>query len=251
MNPYEVLGVSPSASAEEIRSAYMALVKKYHPDRYQDSDLKKQAEEKMKQINAAYDMLTKKQSGTQSTYGGYGSGSYGSGGSQGSYGQGSGSWGSTGWGGFGTGWGGFGQGSYGSGSYGSGSYGSGSYQRQSTYSGQYASEFSKARNFINAGQIAAAQAVLKSVPLHNAEWNFLWGMCCYRTGEYAKAYEYVSRACQMDSANAEYRSAMNSMRGAGSSQRTWTGRGADLGGCGLCASMLCANLLCNICCRGH
>ena len=61
MNPYEVLGVSPSASAEEIREAYMKLVKKYHPDRYQDSDLKKQAEDKMKQINAAYDQLTKKQ----------------------------------------------------------------------------------------------------------------------------------------------------------------------------------------------
>ena len=64
MNPYQVLGVSPSASQEEIREAYMKLVKKYHPDRYQDSNLKKQAEDKMKQINAAYDMLTKKSSGS-------------------------------------------------------------------------------------------------------------------------------------------------------------------------------------------
>lgn len=238
MNPYEILGVSPSASPEEIRSAYMALVKKYHPDRYQDSDLKKQAEEKMKQINAAYDMLTKKPSGSQSGYGSGPQGGYGSG-SQGDYGSG-------GWGGWG-GWGSYGSGSYGS--YGSGSYGSN--QRQSTYTGQYAAEFAKARGYINAGQIAAAQAVLNAVPLRNAEWNFLWGMCCYRTGEYAKAYEYISRACQMDAANAEYRSALNSMRGANSTQRTWTGQGGSLGLCGLCASMLCANMMCNICCRGH
>ena len=39
MNPYEVLGVSETATDEQVRSAYIKLVKKYHPDRYQDSDL--------------------------------------------------------------------------------------------------------------------------------------------------------------------------------------------------------------------
>lgn len=56
-NPYEVLGVSPSATNEEIRDAYRALAKKYHPDNYADSPLADMAEEKMKEINAAYDEI--------------------------------------------------------------------------------------------------------------------------------------------------------------------------------------------------
>ena len=45
-NPYKVLGVNEGASQEEIRSAYLKLVKKYHPDKYTDSDLKELANEK-------------------------------------------------------------------------------------------------------------------------------------------------------------------------------------------------------------
>lgn len=56
-NPYEVLGVSPSATNEEIRDAYRALAKKYHPDNYADSPLADMAEEKMKEINNAYDEI--------------------------------------------------------------------------------------------------------------------------------------------------------------------------------------------------
>lgn len=60
MNPYKVLGVSQNASQEEIRKAYLALVKKYHPDRYTDEGMKELANEKLKEINQAYELLTKK-----------------------------------------------------------------------------------------------------------------------------------------------------------------------------------------------
>ena len=60
MNPYKVLGVSEDASQEEIRAAYLKLVKKYHPDKYVDNPLKELATEKLKEINEAYEMLTKK-----------------------------------------------------------------------------------------------------------------------------------------------------------------------------------------------
>ena len=59
MNPYEVLGVSENASQEEIKRAYKELVKKYHPDKYQNNPLSDLAEEKLQEINEAYDMLTK------------------------------------------------------------------------------------------------------------------------------------------------------------------------------------------------
>lgn len=57
MNPYEVLGVKPGASQEEIKSAYRKLVKQYHPDQYVDNPLKDLAQEKLAEINKAYDML--------------------------------------------------------------------------------------------------------------------------------------------------------------------------------------------------
>ncbi len=59
MNPYEVLGIKEGASEEEIRAAYRELVKKYHPDKYQDNPLADLAEEKLREVNEAYDMLMK------------------------------------------------------------------------------------------------------------------------------------------------------------------------------------------------
>ena len=58
-NPYEVLGVKEGASDEEIKKAYRELVKKYHPDKYVNNPLADLAAEKMKEINDAYDVLTK------------------------------------------------------------------------------------------------------------------------------------------------------------------------------------------------
>jgi curved DNA-binding protein CbpA len=72
-NPYEVLGVSPTASESEIKAAYRNLAKKYHPDNYTDSPLADVAEEKMKEINEAYDeiMNAKKNGGSASSNGAY------------------------------------------------------------------------------------------------------------------------------------------------------------------------------------
>ena len=73
-NPYEILGVSPTASDEEIKKAYRQLAMKYHPDNYADNPLSELAEEKMKQINEAYDQIQRERAGGSSS----GSGYYGS-----------------------------------------------------------------------------------------------------------------------------------------------------------------------------
>ena len=66
MNPYEVLGIKPGASQDEIKSAYRKLVKQYHPDQYVDNPLKDLAEKKLAEVNQAYEML-KNNSGTSSS----------------------------------------------------------------------------------------------------------------------------------------------------------------------------------------
>ncbi|MBR6556119.1 MAG: J domain-containing protein [Clostridia bacterium] len=62
-DPYSVLGVSPNSSDEEIKQAYRKLAKQYHPDAYKDNPLASLAEEKMKEINEAYDTIQKMRAG--------------------------------------------------------------------------------------------------------------------------------------------------------------------------------------------
>ena len=58
-DPYKVLNVSPSASDEEVKKAYRDLARKYHPDNYHDNPLADLAQEKMKEINEAYEQIQK------------------------------------------------------------------------------------------------------------------------------------------------------------------------------------------------
>lgn len=55
MNPHEILGVPPDASEEDIKRAYKRMAMEWHPDRHGGD---KEAEEKFKEINAAYQILT-------------------------------------------------------------------------------------------------------------------------------------------------------------------------------------------------
>ncbi|WP_195983404.1 J domain-containing protein [Clostridium sp. D33t1_170424_F3] len=56
-DPYKILGVSPNATDEEVKNAYRALAKKYHPDNYSGSPIADLANEKMKEVNEAYDTV--------------------------------------------------------------------------------------------------------------------------------------------------------------------------------------------------
>lgn len=69
-DPYKVLGVSRNATDDEIKKAYRELAKKYHPDTYANNPLADLAEEKMKEINEAYDTIQKEraQGGNSESY---------------------------------------------------------------------------------------------------------------------------------------------------------------------------------------
>ncbi|MBE6570599.1 MAG: molecular chaperone DnaJ [Ruminococcaceae bacterium] len=80
-DPYSVLGVSRDATEDEIKKAYRELARKYHPDNYAGTNLADVAEEKMKEINEAYDYVQKERSGQNTGNpfgGGYSSGNYSS-----------------------------------------------------------------------------------------------------------------------------------------------------------------------------
>jgi molecular chaperone DnaJ len=82
MDPYRVLGVSRDASEDEIKKAYRALSRKYHPDANINNPNKDQAEERFKEVQQAYDLIMKERQQKASFSGGYGGYS-----SYGDYGQ--------------------------------------------------------------------------------------------------------------------------------------------------------------------
>ena len=87
-DPYSILGVSKNASDDEIKKAYRDLVRKYHPDKYSGSDLSDLAEEKMKEVNAAYEEIQAERSGKNKKNNSSGSYSdFGSSGGEGVYGE--------------------------------------------------------------------------------------------------------------------------------------------------------------------
>ena len=82
-DPYSVLGVSSTATQDEIKSAYRKLAKQYHPDLHPGDDV---CAAKMNEVNAAYDKISDPEKRAQydasqsSPFGAYGSSFYGNGG---------------------------------------------------------------------------------------------------------------------------------------------------------------------------
>ena len=180
-DPYEVLGVSRGASVEEIKNAYHELVKKYHPDKYRDNPLADLAQEKLTEINEAYDYLMRQANGADPGAGKYGrrqsaydTNSYG--------------------------------GSYGGGSYG-GAYGSG-------FSSDFEA-YQAARQAINANQTARADQILSEVKTRDAEWYYLMGMVNVQKGYIDNGLTNIRTAIQMAPTNIEYRTTYNRLTSAG------------------------------------
>ncbi len=79
-DPYKILGISPNATDDEVKTAYRNAARKYHPDNYAGNPLSDLAQEKMQEINEAYDTIVRLRKGGSSSQTGSGStGGYGGG----------------------------------------------------------------------------------------------------------------------------------------------------------------------------
>ena len=212
-DPYQILGVSPDASDEEIKRAYRQLAKKYHPDANPGDEY---AAKRMQEINDAYDRIKNPQKQT------------GPGSSQGynPYGQ--------GYGGYYNPFGGYYQ------------------QQQRSYQQKYAdSHHQAAYNYILYRRYREALNVLSQFEgVKGAEWYYLSALANQGVGNQVTAMEHMRKAVSMDPGNQEYLNALDRMEQGGDTYRRQAGnfQGFDLR-MNPCTT-LCLCYVCNQMCPG-
>lgn len=226
-DPYEVLGVSRNASEEEIKKAYKALSRKYHPDANINNPNKEQAEERFKEIQQAYQQIMKEKT---EGYSYQGSGYGGFGGQQGGYG------------GFGR------QGGFG----GAGGYGSAWGGSQTGYEDN--GHLRAAGNYVRNGYYKEARNVLDGMDEKekSARWYYYSALAHAGLKNQVSALEHARRAAAMEPGNSDYSSLVYQFENGGSwyQQRQYTYGQPYAGGNGLCLKLCIANMLCNLCCGG-
>ena len=235
-DPYQVLGIQRGASDDEIKKAYRAQCKRWHPDLNPDDPT---AEEHFKEVQAAYDAITKGDTGPQPGGSPYGYGPQGY--SQQGYGQqGYGPQYQSGFDGF-EGFDPFGFG-----------FGFGGYQQQSgaSYNSSDSPEMQAARNFVVNGRYPEARRVLDQVQNRGARWYYLSSLANQGLGNSVGALQDARRAVQLDPSNTEYRLHLQRMQNPGQTYRTQTTYAQPGGLMRWCWSMILLNLLCNCCCGG-
>ena len=190
-DPYKVLGVSASASEEEITQAYRKLAKKYHPDINPGN---KNAEKKMQEINAAYEHIKSNKHGgvkyeqTDGTYGPQQRQQQSQGGYYG--------WGSP----FGDNW----EDIFGNNGPFGGFYGGRWEQQNSGYS-----QLQLAATYIMNRQYQQALQILAGIHERNAVWYYYSALANAGTGNRITALNHAREAVRLEPNNTDYQSLLN------------------------------------------
>ena len=225
-DPYSVLGVGRNATEEEIKKAYRALSRKYHPDANINNPDKEQAEERFKEIQSAYQQIMKERTSGYSSSSGYGSSGKGFGGS--------GSGGGYGPFGYGPFWGFYGQGQ-------NAGYEDNTYLRA-------------AGNYIRNGYYREARNALDGMEEkdRSARWYYYSAIAHSGLGNNVAALEHARKAAAMEPDNMSYRSLVQQFESGGSwYERRQAAYGYPvMGGGNICMKICIANMICNICCGG-
>lgn len=246
-DPYQVLGVSPTATDDEVKKVYRQLCKKYHPDANVGRPDAAQAEKKFMEVQQAYEeIMHRRQGGGARAGSGYNGGSQQQ--RQGGYGN---AYGGNPYGGYG---------SYGgSGGYDDdpfsaffgGAYGYGQQQRQQEQ--DTVIEMRAAKNYIDTGHYAEALNALNSMPAakRNARWYYLSALAQTGLHNNAQAMEYARQAVSMEPGNMQYQQLLSQLQSGGMwyGQRSTTYGRQTHGQPNLCLSFLMLQMLCT-CCSG-
>lgn len=227
-DPYKLLGVSRSASDDDIKKAYKSLSRKYHPDANINNPNKEQAEDKFKEIQQAYTQIMNERKHGYDGNGGYSDGNYDNGG----FGD---------FGGFGNfgGFGGFG-----------GAYGNSS---SSSNMNEEDMHLKAAANYINSQHYAEALNVLNSINNRTSKWYYYSAIANNGVGNNILALEHARLALSMEPDNYQYRQLVSTLEGGG---QWYNSRQQEFGGTpsfmcsNPCLTCCILNSLCNACCFG-
>lgn len=207
-NPYDVLGVKRGASEDEVKKAYRKLSRKYHPDANINNPDKDKAEEKFKEVQAAYKSIMDGNTGGETnSYGGF-SGFEG-------FGAGAEAWRRA--------------------------------KNEGGGTSREESRLAAAQNFIINGMFTEALRTLNDIADRNGRWYYLSAAANMGQGNQATAMEHIDRAIAMEPDNYEYRRMKTRMSGGGSwyvSRGTGYGM-PDMSSDDICMNTCCNMLLCS------
>ncbi len=227
MDAYKILGLERGAGEDEVKAAYRALAQKYNPENYEAGPLRQDAEQKMNELNQAFDEVmgelrgvsaaqTQQTEQNQQTPPQYQTPP--------------------------------------------------SYQNQQGYQAPPAGNgpdfgFSQQiRGLIAQGRLDEALSALQArdPQSRDAEWNFLMGSAYYYKGWLSQAMQFFQQACQMAPGNREYAAALRNLQNSANGQMpgnpyaNYGGAQANAVGCSccdMCTAMMCMDMCCG--CGGN